>query len=92
MNTLQLVTGISVIINEEHCGIHDKLAKTKVIETKDNILEARIKDLNLLSPEKKQELDDLVNNSKVEEKMKKKSRSQKQKILPMVILMSNLKL
>lgn len=68
MNTLQLVTGISVIINEEHCGIHDKLANTKVIETKDNILEARIKDLNLLSPEKKQELDDLVNNSKVEEK------------------------
>ena len=48
MNTLQLITGISVIINEEHCGIHDKLAKTKVIETKDNILEARIKDLNLL--------------------------------------------
>ena len=47
---------------------HDKLANTKVIETKDNILEARIKDLNLLSPEKKQELDDLVNNSKVEEK------------------------
>ena len=39
-----------------------------IIETKDNILEARIKDLNLLSPEKKQELDDLVNNSKVEEK------------------------
>ena len=67
MNTLQLVTGISIIINEEHCGIHDKLAKTKVIETKDNILEARIKDLNLLSPEKKQELDDLFNNSKVEE-------------------------
>ena len=32
------------------------------------LIEARIKDLNLLSPEKKQELDDLVNNSKVEEK------------------------
>ena len=60
MNTLQIIVAVSVIFNTEHLGLHDRLAKTKVIDPKDKVLEARIIDLQLLSDSKARELEKIT--------------------------------
>lgn len=56
MNTLQIIVAVSIIFNESHQGLHDRLAKTKVIDVKTNILEAKVNDLQLTDVKKNAKL------------------------------------
>ena len=70
MNTLQIIVAVSIIFNESHQGLHDRLAKTKVIDVKTNILEAKVNDLQLTDVKKNAKLkeEDLKEENKEIEK------------------------
>lgn len=87
MNILQIVVAISIVSNEEHRGFHDKLAKTKVIDTKDSVLEAKITDLKMVSEAKAKELEEIIKvtkekNQDVNEFQKDEDQKDAKDILP----------
>lgn len=59
MNFLQIVVSISVISNDDNRGLHDILAKTKVIDVREKQKD-KIVNLKLLNEEKQKELDDIT--------------------------------
>ena len=67
MNILQIVVAINVVSNENHLGLHDILAKTKVIDVKDKVLEAKTLEVSTLRVEKDKKIDEaLVKENEVE--------------------------
>lgn len=59
MNFLQIVVSISVISNDDNRGLHDILAKTKVIDVREKQKD-KIAKLKLLNEEKQKELNDIT--------------------------------
>ena len=59
MNFLQIVVSISVVSNADNRGLHDILAKTKVIDVREKQKD-KIANLKLLNEEKQKELDDIT--------------------------------
>ena len=67
MIVLQIVVAVSVVANENHLGLHDMLAKTKVIDVKDRVLEAKTLEVSTLRVENDKKIDDdFVKENEVE--------------------------
>lgn len=67
MIVLQIVVAVSVVANENHLGLHDILAKTKVIDVKDKVLEAKTLEVSTLRVENDKKIDDdFVKENEVE--------------------------
>lgn len=79
MNFLQIVVSISVISNDDNCGLHDILAKTKVIDVREKQKD-KIVNLKLLNEEKQKELDDITKeNTEDKDLISKESEDFKEK-------------
>lgn len=79
MNFLQIVVSISVISNDDNRGLHDILAKTKVIDVREKQKD-KIANLKLLNEEKQKELDDITKkNTEDKDLISKESEDFKEK-------------
>lgn len=79
MNFLQIVVSISVISNDDNRGLHDILAKTKVIDVREKQKD-KIVNLKLLNEEKQKELDDITKeNTEDKDLISKESEDFKEK-------------
>lgn len=79
MNFLQIVVSISVISNDDNRGLHDILAKTKVIGVREKQKD-KIVNLKLLNEEKQKELDDITKkNTEDKDLISKESEDFKEK-------------
>ena len=58
MNALQIIVSVSVISNEDNRGLHDILAKTKVIDIRESFQD-RLDNIRIVNEEKSKELNDI---------------------------------
>ncbi len=58
MNALQIIVSVSVISNEDNRGLHDILAKTKVIDVRESFQD-RLDNNRIVNEEKSKELDNI---------------------------------
>ena len=58
MNVLQIIVSVSVISNEDNRGLHDILAKTKVIDVRESFQD-RLDNIRIVNEEKSKELDNI---------------------------------